>query len=333
MADVGTLATASTCFFAATIAGAGLAKVVTRIPGNLVTYANASCGGILMSVAIVHMLSESAGELEGVGKTLNRALGGEGEEPFPVGFLLCGIGFLFITAVERLIIGQHLEEDIIQESEGSVSNVPPRLDEATQDDIKHAEPQPSVPRPAILDLEANCHSDGKQFSSFKTMSSFRTACERRTDMDDLDDKVRRKQIIVGTAAFFGISAHSIIESIATGGSRDQASLLMLMSAILAHKVLTSFAVSVALRYVSYRSWMMMILAFALSGPLGISIGALFASNLEGEQTAALQCLASGTLLAIGVDSMLLPSLDGKAFKSFVCAGVAYLSMSALAAWA
>jgi len=320
MADVQSLLAASTCFFAATLLGAVLAKTVEKIPGNSVSYANAFCGGMLLSVAIVHMLSESASELEGLGKTLNVALGGEGEEPFPVGYLLCGAGFLFIIAVERLVIGGHHEEDSTQESEKAVSDVPPQ---STNDDL---EANRNVELPPLENADYAAAN-----ISYDKSRSFTGLLPRSLSL--LTPEVpRNKQNLVGMATFLGISAHSTIESIATGASPDQASFFMLMTAILAHKVLTSFAVGVALRAVSLRLWMLMILAFAMSGPIGIVIGASFASNLEGEQTAALQCVASGTLLAIGLDSMLLPSLDKKA-NSFMFAVVGYMSMSALAAYA
>lgn len=43
-------------------------------------------------------------------------------------------------------------------------------------------------------------------------------------------------------------------------------------------------------------------------PLGILLGHLVASSLEGPRSAALQCFAAGSLLSVAVYDMLLPAL-------------------------
>jgi len=356
------LSMAAGAFFASAILGAALARVLARLYGNWVKYANAFCGGVLLSVALVHMLSENAAELEDFGKALSRALGGDSDEAFPIGYFLSGTGFLAIVSIDRLLVGHEAEnpssQDVVKGS-GSVEErvvaqevraemepqQPSQQNDEDDDEIKAAARPAAAVRDCKLsdtiDLEANRqegklppHADAgaevqqaQQLQPYEQEQSLETS-----DTNSVAVKVRKGRLF-GVATWFGITIHSSIEAVVTGGSRDDSSLLMLMLVVLTHKVLTSFAIAVALRDVNKKVWLTLIITFALTGPIGILFGATYVSNLEGEQSAALQCLASGTLLAIGIDSMLLPSLKDKSCGAFTCAVVAFCAMSTLAAWA
>merc|ERR1711879_764096 len=79
------------------------------------------------------------------------------------------------------------------------------------------------------------------------------------------------------------------------------------------------------------TWWTLVIIFALTGPVGLAMGAIFRSSFEDAVPAAfLQCLAAGTLLAVGITDMVMPALEDigvwkkrklvAAFLGFFCMG-------------
>ena len=82
-------------------------------------------------------------------------------------------------------------------------------------------------------------------------------------------------------------------------------------------------------------WNMVVVWFAVSGPLGMLIGMVASENLDSTGTAVITALAAGTLLSVGVTEMLLPAFkDGEGLTSKIFAAcISMLAMSLLAVWA
>jgi len=292
------LAIASTTFFVAVILGGLLSRYITAISTRWLQCSNAFCGGVILSVALVHMLSENSEALKDVGTAMSKALGGEEDEAVPVGFFLAGFGFLIVLCIERLT-GQGCDTDRVVDPQGKQSK--------SAKDASDVESQP----------ETDTQSQEK-------MAPFGEGKDNDAEL-------------AGVITWVGIMLHSSVEAVATGASRDDASLFVLMSAVLAHKGFAAFAVANGLRYAGKARFWSLMTALALTGPLGIALGAFLTEDLEGHSSAALQCFAAGTLLAIGVDHMLLPSLsalDGPSKHArLLLAFAAFFAMSLLAVWA
>ena len=58
--------------FLVALLGACLARCAAQLSPRLVRLANASAGGVLLAVTLVHMLSESGEQLEGSGREISR---------------------------------------------------------------------------------------------------------------------------------------------------------------------------------------------------------------------------------------------------------------------
>jgi len=278
-------------FFAAAIVGAMLARFLVGVSAHRIQASNAFCGGVILSVALVHMLSENASGLDEVGAALSRSLGGDEEEPLPVGFFFAGCGFLLMMLIESCT-GKSCNPNLVMDK-----GLPTKMS-------------------STGDVEAKLEI---------------------ADTKSQEEKIQCDRFMFGIVTWVGIALHSSIEAVATGASQDDASLFVLMSAVLAHKGFTCYAVGSALEGTSTARFWTLMTILALTGPLGIIFGATLNADFEGPTSAALQCVASGTLLAIGIESMLLPSLfssDKRSqFGNFTLAFFGFTTMSLLAVWA
>ena len=145
----------------------------------------------------------------------------------------------------------------------------------------------------------------------------------------------------GWATLVGLSIHSVVEGVAAGAipSEDQAALGAVVLAIACHKGFAAFAVgSVNLPMINqgkYNLWCVLVVWFAVSGPLGMLIGMAASENLDSTGTAVITALAAGTLLSVGVTEMLLPAFkDGEVLGlKIFAAWFSMLAMSLLAVWA
>ena len=144
----------------------------------------------------------------------------------------------------------------------------------------------------------------------------------------------------GWATLVGLSIHSVVEGVAAGAVADPASAGAVVLAIACHKGFAAFAnASVNLPMMQQHdrrnSWVILVIWFAVSGPLGMIIGMAVSDDLDGVGTAVVTALAAGTLLSVGVSEMLLPSFQDEAalgWKIF-SASTSMLAMSLLAVWA
>jgi len=102
----------------------------------------------------------------------------------------------------------------------------------------------------------------------------------------------------------GLSIHSLLEGLALGAQRSAAPATALFVAVLAHKLTDGFALGVNLaRFHAAREHARnLVTAFSLTTPLGIGVGALASSSLDGWHAAVfdatMTALAGGTFIYI-----------------------------------
>mmetsp|Transcript_75049 Transcript_75049/g.160805 ORF Transcript_75049/g.160805 Transcript_75049/m.160805 type:complete len:340 (-) Transcript_75049:276-1295(-) len=139
-------------------------------------------------------------------------------------------------------------------------------------------------------------------------------------------------------ALLGLSLHSFVEAVAVGTQTGRI-LLMMTVAICAHKGFEAFALGQALlpliQHQMAHSWWGAVVGFCLTTPLGIAVGALAATTIDGPAVAALNCFAAGTLLFVGIVEIMLPAF---AVPGDLCRNLLALTFSAfvtalLAMWA
>jgi len=151
--------------------------------------------------------------------------------------------------------------------------------------------------------------------------------------------VAKNATVASYATLIALVIHSSIEGIAAGATSDPDDAFAIVLAIICHKGFAAFALgSTTLPLRSQGKaflWAASLLIFCAATPLAMIIGAALQSNLEGTAVASVTCAAAGSLLAIGVNEMLVPSLSNAKHPMANClvALAAAVAMSLLAAWA
>jgi len=142
----------------------------------------------------------------------------------------------------------------------------------------------------------------------------------------------------GWATLVGLTIHSFFEGVAMGVPNDDSVVGALVLAVAAHKGFAAFAVSsVNLPWMKEGKkivWILIVLWFALTGPVGMMTGMSLTSNLDSTGTAVIVALAAGSVLSVGVSEMLLPAFkDGKGLGwKVLAAWLGLLAMSLLGVW-
>lgn len=300
---------------------------------------NSVAAGVLVSVAVVHMLSESQGELGEWGLAVAAGLtgcaagppapgaaeanAGSGTcEPFPVGPALFVAGLMLIVAVEHGGWAPARDAHTLGAEDGS------QYDRAVR------EPGNGVGGSAVrIQVGPVCFQSDDESGSG---SSSEAATGHRDRAGTGGTGRSRASSVAGVGTAASVSVHSVIEAVAMGSSNDLGAFTSLLLAVALHKGFTSFAVGSALAAsedATLYAWG--VLAYSLASPLGIIFGVLI-SSLEGCVAAAAQCFAAGTLLAIGVLDLLVPSLAAgtrlEARCNLLAASASALAMALLAAW-
>ena len=286
------------------LVGGFLPLKISKLSQVGVHIAYAFAGGVLAAVAVVHMLADASGDLVEAGANFAKALGGDDDAVFPLANALFTIGFFTICSVEAVLhhkLGAHA-----MTAHGHSGHEP----DLTQSD--HLASRWS---------DIGLHSETGLLPESGVTGSSAAA---------------------GWATLVGLSIHSVVEGVAAGAVADPASAGAVVLAIACHKGFAAFAnTSVNLPMMQQHdrrnSRVILVIWFAVSGPLGMIIGMVVSHdlNLDSVGTAVVTVLAAGTLLSVGVSEMLLPSFQDEAalgWKIF-SASTSMLAMSLLAVWA
>jgi zinc transporter ZupT len=302
----------STLFLFLLALGGGLSsKLVSNLSPKWMDFANAVSGGVVVSVALVHMLGEASEGLEEWGLALGafftgysddhedelagnetadpaRRLHGDDEPPMlPLGSMLMFAGFFAILLVEQFC-GGHMHE-------------------------VHREPDAVEPGSSDDDSDSNEEAGAMKKEKVEV--------------------VQKSEVVTAVSVLSGIFVHSFLEGLAAGVAATP----IIFFAIMVHKSFAAFAVgSALLPAVELKWWWAGNIFFALSGTVGIFLGEGLAEALEGPATEALICFAAGTLLCVGVCDMIVPAISGggewgkrKVIASFLAAWI----VAAVSLWA
>jgi len=319
--------------------------LLTRIPSEWIAVSDAMSGGVLLSVAFCHMLSESAHSLDDWGIRARASMGAcsldeDGEldaqcEPFPAGLALALLGLLVTVAISGGRPHDHKSQD-------DAFAPLPLTGSPTQAGLS-----PVVLGAADDAAEDEAEDDGERGSMVVSKAAPSAAQSKPAQTEPGIDAILLEvlQPVLGplvsecgvsSTAGFGtlvaMSVHSTIEGLAVGAS----STAELGFFVLLHKYCASFVVGSGLRLQEAKCRKRCIMAFALSGPASVLLGMLYVSLLPGPTAGALSCFAAGTLIAIALTDMLLPSLQRHPERSLMMVSASAVGagcMTLLAVWA
>lgn len=145
--------------------------------------------------------------------------------------------------------------------------------------------------------------------------------------------------VAGLAALVALLVHSCIEGLASGATSDPDQAFAITLAIMCHKFFAAFGLGSSLLPLRDEGrtcmWISSALAFCAATPVCMAIGAIAEQGLEGTAVATVTALAAGSLLAVGINEMLIPALTNANHPVLNClvAILAACAMSLLAAWA
>eukprot|EP00931_Biecheleriopsis_adriatica_P102448 TRINITY_DN77422_c0_g1_i1.p1 TRINITY_DN77422_c0_g1~~TRINITY_DN77422_c0_g1_i1.p1 ORF type:complete len:290 (-),score=34.62 TRINITY_DN77422_c0_g1_i1:205-1041(-) len=268
---------AAIAFFVVALAGGAAVTWMSKVSSRWVQLCNALAGGVLIGVALCHMLGDNISGLTDWGQKINKAFGGDPDDSMPLGLATAGYGFFFVISIEYFLDGGETEETRVSLS-----------------------------------------SEERQCSSSRS------------------EQPRVNHGLTGITTFLGVSIHSIIEGTATGATQSASTFGVLVFAILLHKGFAAFAVAASLPTQNGALWWSLVIAFALTGPVGLAVGAVCKADVNGQGSALLQCIAAGTLLAVGINEMLIPALNDKSDwkkRRLFAALAGFSAMALLSIWA
>lgn len=113
-----------------------------------------------------------------------------------------------------------------------------------------------------------------------------------------------------------ISFHSIIESVLIGIQSDASGTLAITLTIMAHKWVESLSLGILMTRKNIKGWrfFVILIAFSLTSPLGITIGTLIKGNLSSFWSSFFSSIAAGTFLYIGLNEIIIEEFSKKCGK-------------------
>mmetsp|Transcript_24950 Transcript_24950/g.51601 ORF Transcript_24950/g.51601 Transcript_24950/m.51601 type:complete len:317 (-) Transcript_24950:91-1041(-) len=272
---------------------------------------NCFAGGVLLSTALVHMLSDA---VEGL----------DGWVDFPVATCCFGGGYLLQLCVESLLLDTPTEKAKEADAGNTVGNAAsPRLSASLSsrtsiDGAVVASPALTFTSPPDgYRASHGSHGDGEEGHSH-------------------DDPLGHMPSAV--AVLVALTVHSLLEGLAIGVQSSVDSTFVIAAAVLLHKGFAAFALGAAFSRAPAGK-MLFCLVFVFASPIGIGIGWASANEVGGRFTDVLSSVCAGSLLYVAVheiiDAPIRPDhrMELRAAPKLVAALAGYAAMSALAIWA
>lgn len=123
---------AALLFFAVALGGGVAVLWIANLSKKWKQLSNALAGGVLIGVALCHMLGDNLGDVDPWGKAINKALGGDPDEAYPLGLALAGCGFFLIVGLEYLL-GGHGHSGHEQSHQERISDRQPNVEDPETD--------------------------------------------------------------------------------------------------------------------------------------------------------------------------------------------------------
>lgn len=267
-------------------------------------------GGVFISVAFVHLLSDAQDDMADFSKH---------HGDFPFALMFCGLGLLLTLAIDE--IGHGMARNSQQrkaavrtlpdprgetDSEGSSEDLEASSSSITPSALRVLEQRYSADTPSesaslpLLDRRPQEGTLPKDSGLRSPPPAFRMANPTATG------EVNAKAILI-TVIF---SFHSFLAGLALGIDESDSSITTLV-AILSHKGLAAFALGVSLirdGHLSGKPYLVTMAIFIVMTPLGIAVG-MFLDEFENPIWVSIcYSVAAGTFLYIGVCEMILKEL-------------------------
>lgn len=283
--------------FIMSVIGCFLPLKISQISDTLMKVGNAFAAGILIATALCHMLADANGDLE------------EADPP--------GLG----VKINRFFNGD------------------PTMDEAFPIGLFLCVIGFFLVVVTEVSLDPHAVGDGHGHGENNKDVECGGGSQASLTGRSFTSNVVKNASVAGFAALGALLVHSCIEGLASGATTDPDQAFAITIAIMCHKFFAAFGLGSSLLPLKDEgrtfAWIASNLAFCAATPVCMAIGAIAAQGLEGTAVAVVTAIAAGSLLAVGINEMLVPSVTNAKHPVVNCfvSILAASAMSLLAAWA
>ena len=293
--------------------------------GKKLSYANLIACGVIISAALVHLLSDASQTLYNapLPKTNNG-------KPYPWSYFICGISFICLFSFERLLIHQllHNHHHHGHKHKHTHSHQIPDHHHTEKRLKKITKSNPVCNE--IVTIEHNDEHKEKHSESSSLINNEAHHDHHHGEMkehtQDILSLLNDKNYFSAIVLLFGLGMHSILSGLAIGSTDNNSQIMALGIAVLSHKYLASFALGCPL-YKSVKSiklTLFIAIFFSLLTPIGIIIGCLMNNSIQKNPWISdiFICIASGTFLYVSICEIIIPEfseekkIEKKIYQSF-----------------
>ncbi len=274
--------------------GVDLLKSRVRID-VLFPFLNSLSAGIFLGGGLLHLLPEGS-------MMCSAAI----NDHFPVGAACCTVVFIFMVAVEAILVPHHSHAAI--ERKESATVVYPTVSESSV--------QPDVENDSG-DVQPERKGSASVLSPSVSESSVLSVVEDDTDVVQPDLKTRLAPLATPAVLFFALIFHSFVAGLGMGVIdfySDWVAGAAMLAAILSHKGFAAMALASAFLNKGLNAlWTLgVIAAFSLVTPAGIVTGIVLKTATAGPNRTAITGLgltaSAGTFLYVGIVELLVDGL-------------------------
>jgi len=340
----------SVVIFIVCFVGGILPVRLSKIFSNPRTLSLANClsAGILMGASLIHLLFDAEDK----------------QFDYPFAHLCCGVGF-FVAFILEKVLFQHQHDH--QHSPNEVKMVDPKTEiesaslvantsaansrrssfDASKDEIEEITSEPASPSPIrekTVELETvNLDSPSIVLSTSNDSEKHEEhSHDKHKHEHNHDNKEEHKHAkhTAGWILFSVLALESFISGSACGVSSTDLGALVIFIAIITHIWAEAFALSATFlkSKMEPRTCTKVMIGFSFVTPVGIYIGMILQTVLEGEVAlitkAMLISFAAGTFLYISIVEVMAEEFENgeDKWKKLNCILIGFAFMSALAAW-
>lgn len=254
-----------------------------RTSSKFLGLANAFSGGLFLGIGLFHILPESAEKLEGLTKA-------------PIAYFLAFASYAIILFVEKIafdshsLIHKHGHEQEHEHEQKHIQN----SEEAHQQDLEN-----------VQSIEEENHKNEQVQSSEREHEN----ANEPTIVNERNEK--KSSGITPYILLFGLAFHGLFEGMALGIQSEIKGTVFLFLAIAAHKWAASLTLGISFVKVKLakKQLIIMVMIFALIGPVGIALGLILSTTAGDNVEGILLAISTGTFIYIACSEVIIDEFE------------------------
>uniref|UniRef100_A0A8C5WEN7 Solute carrier family 39 member 2 n=1 Tax=Leptobrachium leishanense TaxID=445787 RepID=A0A8C5WEN7_9ANUR len=288
------------CGFAPAFASWFLKSTVKESYKLVICLISSFAAGIFLGACLIHVVADSLSDIASELSYID----------YPMGELILSLGFFLVLLIERFVLHCCHKQHIPNNDVVALPEIP-SIQSTPRTDYQENQEFPSRIDVTEMELHNHIHPNVYSHASFRSL-----------------------------ILFCSLSIHSVFEGLAIGLQSSYSSALEIAIAVLIHKGIIVFSLSLKLlQSIAKRTWIIIyILAFSLMSPIGIIIGIIV--TLEKSTTvtmvqAILSGIASGTFVYVTFLEILPQELNTseKPLLKVLFIVIGFAVMAIIAIWA